>query len=120
MVPVNEMWSRDEAGLIDKAGEHKITQDQLFFLSYGSELCALLFGYYVSFNYNMQLWEATIVKQGARFKEGERERIIKTTKFPYRFIYEYPKLLRSKNISSHALYMIYHYLFERLKYPKNE
>jgi hypothetical protein len=117
MVPINQMWALNDESRYADIKIYNLSAPQKFFLAYGAELTALLFGFYLAYNYHIQNHEADLVKRGRPWPKGQREELIRSTKFPHRFIYEFPILLRSKNISPHSIYMTYCSLFDRLAPP---
>jgi len=79
------------------------TEEQAHFIKYGAEFTALMAGLLVCVNYEK--------RTGGLGDEG--------LKLSARFAYEYPVLFKQKNLSLHALYMLYTAIFEtaRLNRP---
>src|SRR5438874_2876380 len=83
--------------------------DQKFFLRYGSELCALLIGFQICVFY-----EAGKTPQGAADLHPDRLQNLKNYRLPQQTIADFVMILKHKNISPHALYLLYKSLFTTL------
>lgn len=114
MVPINNIWwLRD--GEWREAHSHSATDDlpsdavvvgpsreQKFFAKFGGELCALMTGYHICLAYELSARD---------IPEKDWPFVIPQSAPPARFLFEYPKLLKHKNTSSHGIYMMFHALF---------
>lgn len=116
-LPINSIEYLDKQGQLIPRGEaYEPTPRQKFFSRYGNEYCALLAGFKIVLNYQLQTHQ-----EGRSEDEDENlaevRRILKSAELPDRFVNEFPRLLKHKNISPHALYMTFCALFERVADP---
>ena len=116
LVPINETWPDLPDGSVFEASSYTVTGDQDFFLQYGNEYCALMAGFFLIQNYEMQAAEERAAKNGIKFTDDDRREYVARLRLPERFKYEYPKLLKHKNISHHAIYMMYRSLVDAIGY----
>ena len=112
LVPINETWHLMPNGQVDDSGRYTPGDAQAHFLQYGNELCALLAGFNLIVNYELQRRQEDLKAAGIEITEASRREYVRRLMLPARFKYEFPKLLKNKNISSHALYMMYRALFD--------
>ena len=117
MVPINDIWWTEEGGAVqartsssmDALPEGTVvvgpSNEQKFFAKFGSELLALMTGFYICL-----IYEINAAGDEAESDEERENRIVAVAP-PNRFLFEYPKLLKHKNISSHGMYMMFHSLF---------
>lgn len=114
MVPINEMWALDENGDTIAETQAPLTPKQKHFLSFGNEYCALLAGLHIALNHELQRLQNRNDKLSNDDLHALVAAQIAAVELPERFVYEFPRLLKHKNISSHALYMTYCSLFDPL------
>jgi hypothetical protein len=117
LVPINTTNIALPKNVAFDANAYAPDSDQGFFLQYGNELCALLAGFYISLNYQLQLWEHRVREDTGQDLSGRRPEIVRQFQLHDRVLDEYPKLLKHKNISWHALYMTYRALFDGVQLP---
>jgi len=113
-VPINDIWwvkgSRSE--VVESSlptVQHvafKPSNEQAFFARYGNELCSLSAGYYVCLAYEA-------APKQADTEVGNVEKKLLAAAPGRRFLFEFPKLLKHKNMSAHGLYMMYYSMFQK-------
>jgi hypothetical protein len=107
LVPINDIYFSPplEEG---KAPEPK----QIQFSRYGAEICALFAGFYICLSYETCAM--------ADREEGEPVSVISDAtgvkRMPAHFQSEFPRLLKHKNVSPQAIYMLYRGLFDQLEW----
>lgn len=89
------------------------TEEQKHFIDYGNEISALLAGFYIILVGEIQVYEQNLGK-GKRLKDGAIDSILERISLSDTVLFEYPKLLKAKNISWHSLFMVYHSLFDTI------
>ncbi|MDR3472610.1 MAG: hypothetical protein P4M09_13125 [Devosia sp.] len=79
------------------------------FLRYGNEYCALIIGYQICLNYEM----AKIYPRSDKIAPliGSRLDYFRRVQFPEPLISDFVMVLKHKNMSPHALYLLYKSLF---------
>jgi len=118
LVPINTTWPADADGRVINDDDYVPTERQNHFLLYGNEWCALLAGFQIALNYELQRASAEAGKDGVP-SDFERLLALREVALPDRFIYEFPRLLKHKNISPHAIYMTYRSLFDRFGWERH-
>ena len=83
-------------------------ENQRFFLRYGNELCALLIGFQICLFYEAGLKRSSGYVYEIRTNPIER---LKQFSFPQNIIADFVMILKHKNMSPHALYLLYKSLF---------
>lgn len=121
-IPINDIWfgSGNVATKVRGGDElFRATQKQADFSRYGSELCALYVGLYICLAYEIQA-----IRVKAEDREGSGDKIllmeaeIKRIRLPSQFKSEYPMIMKHKNLSTHAMYMLYRSLFANIGWGK--
>ena len=115
VVPINSTEPSLQAGAFTGELAYQLSEEQKHFLKYGNELCALLVGFLIALNYELQANEEQLRAAGEYTDVGQRLASVREVRLSRRFVFEYPQLLKHKNFSWHALYMVYHSLFERFE-----
>lgn len=118
LVPINDIYFLNESRVPSAAGADNTapTDAQINFYRFGNELCALCVGFYICLAYEtyaMAMREASdstpVIYDGVGVKA-----------LPSNFLWEYPGLLKHKNVSPHGMYMLYRSLFDRLDWDVGE
>lgn len=113
LVIINDIWFRPEDHATSIAGESVPSVAQIQFYRFGNEICALYAGFFICLAYE------TYAKT-ERLRQGDVTRVITDATYvqaiPDTIRNEYPKLLKHKNVSPHALYMLYRSLFDTLQW----
>jgi len=113
LVPINTIRFVADETYPRAVAESSVSTEQSHFSKYGNEMCALFVGFMLCLNHEMQAQEAKR-KGGERAQYlAQRPTILREIRLPKRFVYEYPRLLKHKNISWHSVYMTYRSLFEK-------
>ena len=94
------------------AGEAKPTTEttsakQIHFARYGNEICALYTGFLICLSY-----ETNMVANKQKVAPSD----ISLASMPGFLQSEYPRLMKHKEVSAHALYMVFRSLFETLEW----
>lgn len=113
LVLINNIWFRPEDRHSAAAGDTAPSPMQIQFYRFGNEICALFAGFYICLAYE------TYAMSKRREREGNMQVIsdgVFVREMPSHLMSEYPKLLKHKNISPHALYMLYRSLFDNLQW----
>lgn len=105
--PLNTMWGLTPERTSFVADDYALDKFQDHFIQYGSELAALMVGFHIILSYEI----ASFVEPG---NASMRKDALSRIRVPFRFIYEYPRLLKHKNVSSQAIYMLYRSLFDEI------
>jgi hypothetical protein len=104
MLPINE--TRVVSKYKSVPDDPTANDNQKFFLRYGSELCALLIGFEICLFY-----EFGTPKKGAIELRPNRLATLKLYHLPSTTIADFVMILKHKNMSPHALYLLYKSLF---------
>jgi hypothetical protein len=89
------------------------SDEQKFFLRYGNEYCALLAGFKIVLNYQLQAKREKL-KGDEAAKTEKISKMLAAAKMPDRFRNEYPRLVKHKALSPHAFYLMFTALFEHV------
>lgn len=119
-IPINDVAFRAEMQVVEHtvSGERRIpTKAQVEFATYGNELCALLVGFYICLAYEVCAMAKRDPKKGATTVVSDG---IGVKRLPSHFQAEFPRLLKHKPVSPHALYMLYRSLFDTLEWEGNK
>lgn len=119
-IPINDVvFRKDRLVAGDSTGGEPSgpTKAQVQFMSYGNELCALYVGFYICLAYEVCAMAKRDSKKGQTTVVSDG---IGVKRLPPHFQAEYPKLLKHKPVSPHALYMLYRSLFDTLEWEGNK
>ena len=116
LIPISDIWfDRDDrvAAIAGDADSTAPSEAQIRFYRVGNELTALLVGFYICLGVETLQMTQRITRAG-------NTRVISDAtgvrQIPGHFLTEYPKLMKHKNVSPHALYMVYRSLFDTLEW----
>jgi hypothetical protein len=104
MLPINNT----NAGRPVFAVDPKI---QNFFMRYGNELCALLVGFHICLFYEASLERVA----GTLSVRKDRLEYLRKCRIPEHTIQDFVMILKHKNMSPHALYLLYKSLFTTIR-----
>ena len=108
MLPINQTLIVDNYRSVSEAAN--ANEDQRFFLRYGNEICALLIGFQLCLFYEIcPLEEDPVVLEIPNRTEN-----LKQYSLPQRTIADLVMVLKHKNMSPHALYLLYKSLFTNI------
>jgi hypothetical protein len=117
--PINDVEFLEESRVETTHGQGAETAPssaQIQFYQYGAELCALYVGFYICLAYE-------VYAMAEREIDTSKTRVISDAvgvrAMPRHFQSEFPRLLKTKDVSAHALYMIYRSLFDTLEWEIN-
>ena len=119
-IPINDITFRKDKLIVTHSAQGERadpTQAQVQFMSYGNELCALFVGFYICLAYEVCAMAERDTRRGKTTVVSDA---IGVRRLPPHFQAEYPRLLKHKPMSPHALYMLYRSLFDTLEWEGNK
>jgi hypothetical protein len=103
MIPVNDLWNLGPVPVDRRAANEN-------FMRFGNEICALFIGFQLCLFYEDARIEAIIASDNSLCNRRFGKELVKTV-FPPHLMTEFSMILKHKNMSPYAIYLLYKSLF---------